>query len=167
MENKRILSKMENIQIVEYSSIYQEDFKRLNEEWISTYFEMEEADKKALNDPENYILNKGGKILVAIEDKTVLGVCALLKMTNDDFDYELAKMAVSPKAQGKGLGYLLGKTMLERAKQLGAKKIYLETNSLLQPALSLYNKLGFKKITGFPSPYKRCDIQMELELKNA
>jgi hypothetical protein len=28
----------------------------------------------------------------------------------------------------------------------------------------LYYKLGFKKITGSPSPYERCNIQMEMEL---
>ncbi|WP_342749295.1 MULTISPECIES: hypothetical protein [Sphingobacterium] len=30
-----------------------------------------------------------------------MGVCLLIKMDHPAFDYELAKMAVSPKAQGR------------------------------------------------------------------
>jgi hypothetical protein len=35
---------------------------------------------------------------------------------------------------------------------------------VLTPAISLYGKLGFKKIVGPPTPYQRCNIQMELAL---
>lgn len=153
-----------NISIVDYTSEYKDDFRKLNEEWITTYFEMEDADRKALDDPENYILKKGGKILVAIENSKVLGVCALLKMQDEKYDYELAKMAVSPRAQGKGIGYLLGKAIVRKATELGAKSIYLESNTILKPALSLYEKLGFQKISGHDTPYERCNIQMELDL---
>jgi hypothetical protein len=34
----------------------------------------------------------------------------------------------------------------------------------LKPAISMYYKLGFKKVEDLPSPYERCNIQMELEL---
>ncbi len=83
-----------------------------------------------------------------------------------NYDYELAKMAVSPKAQGKGVGWLLGKAIVEKAKSLGAKKLYLESNTILTPAINLYLKMGFKKIAGYPtpSPYERSNIQMELDL---
>lgn len=153
------------IEILDYLPKHHEDFKKLNEEWITKYFKIEDADRNALDNPKTYILNKGGKILVAVQDNTVLGVCALLKMQNDNYDYELAKMAVSPKAQGKGIGYLLGKSIIEKAKSLGASNIYLESNTILKPAISLYKKLGFQKVAGHYTPYERCNIQMELKLK--
>ncbi len=68
-------------------------------------------------------------------------------------------MAVSPKAQGKGVGLLLGKSIVERAKLMGVKRLYLESNSVLKPAVSLYEKIGFKHIKGASSPYARCDVQ--------
>lgn len=153
------------IKILDYLPKHREDFKKLNEEWITKYFKIEDADRKALDDPKAYILDKGGKILVAVKDNTVLGVCALLKMQNDNYDYELAKMAVSPKAQGKGIGYLLGKSIIEKAKSLGASNLYLESNTILEPAISLYKKLGFQKVAGHYTPYERCNIQMALKLK--
>lgn len=124
---------------------------------------MEDADYKALNNPQG-ILKNGGCILVALYHEEPVGVCALIKMNDPNYDFELAKMAVSPKAQGKNIGWLLGQAILEKAKQLGASTIYLESNTVLKPALNLYHKLGFQKISGHATPYERCNIQMALTL---
>ncbi|UOE50272.1 bifunctional helix-turn-helix transcriptional regulator/GNAT family N-acetyltransferase [Mucilaginibacter sp. SMC90] len=153
------------VHIVSYEPRYSEAFKALNEEWISNYFKMEEADYKALDNADSYIINNGGHILVALYNDEPAGVCALIKMDDPDYDFELAKMAVSPKARGKNIGFLLGQAIIEKAKELGGHKLYLESNTILKPAISLYHKLGFVKIAGRPSPYERANIQMELILK--
>lgn len=154
----------QSVQIVEYTPEYQQAFRDLNEEWISKYFKMEPADYQALDHPQSYILDQGGHILVALYQNQPVGVCALIKKDHPVFDYELAKMAVSPLAQGKSIGFLLGKACLDKARNLGAKKVFLESNTLLKPAISLYYKLGFEKISGYPSPYERSNIQMVVEL---
>lgn len=154
----------QKVKIVDYEPAYQQAFKDLNVEWISTYFKMEEADYKALDNPQGYILDNGGHILVALYDDVPVGVCALIKMDDPEYGYELAKMAVSPAAQGKSIGWLLGNAILEKARSLGARKVYLESNTILKPAINLYHKLGFEKIVGHPSPYERCNIQMERSL---
>ena len=151
-----------DIKVVDYAPKYREAFKSLNVEWISKYWELEEPDFKALDDPEGYILNQSGVILIALDKGEPIGCCALIKQADDMF--ELAKMAVSPKAQGKGVGLLLGKSIVERAKLMGVKRLYLESNSVLKPSIRLYEKIGFKHIKGAPSPYARCDVQMELYL---
>jgi hypothetical protein len=66
---------------------------------------MEETDYKALDHPDTYIIDKGGYILVALYNQAPLGVCALIKMNDSEYDYELSKMAVSPAAQGKKIGW--------------------------------------------------------------
>lgn len=152
------------VKIVPYQRKYHEAFAALNKEWISTYFKMEESDHKALNNPKGYILDKGGYILVALYNNEPVGVCALIKMDDPAYDYELAKMAVSPKVQGKNIGWLLGQAIVEKAKDLNASTIYLESNTILKPAINLYHKLGFQKISGQASPYERCNIQMALTL---
>jgi DNA-binding MarR family transcriptional regulator/N-acetylglutamate synthase-like GNAT family acetyltransferase len=162
VQDEKKLRESKDVQIVDYTSAYQSAFRELNVEWISQYFKMEESDYKALDHPDEYILNKGGHIFIALYNNEPIGACALIKMDNDMF--ELAKMAVSPKAKGKGIGYLLGLAGIEKARQLGAKKLYLESNTILKPAINLYHKLGFKKVNGIPSPYERCNIQMILEL---
>ncbi|TKC62025.1 GNAT family N-acetyltransferase [Pedobacter hiemivivus] len=162
VQEQKKLRESKDVQIVPYEDQYQNAFRALNEEWISTYFQMEEADYKALDNPKSYILDKGGKIFVALYNNEPVGVCALIKMKDPDYDFELAKMAVSPKIQGKSIGWLLGQAVVNAAKDLGASKIYLESNTALKPAINLYQKLGFKKVVGRSTPYERCNIQMEL-----
>jgi DNA-binding MarR family transcriptional regulator/predicted GNAT family N-acyltransferase len=151
-----------NVKLIAYEPKYKQVFKDLNEEWISTWFKMEDADYWALDDPQGYILDKGGYVMVALYNDEPVGVCALIKMNDPDYEYEMAKMAVSPLAQGKNIGFLLGKGIIEKARLLGSKKIYLESNTILKPAISLYHKLGFNKVASRNSPYERSNIQMEL-----
>lgn len=151
-----------DVQVVGYQHEYKTAFKALNEAWITQYFRMEETDHKSLDNPEGYILDKGGYILFAIYKGQPVGTCALIKMDGQTF--ELAKMAVAAGAKGKGIGFILGKAAMQLAAEKGATKLYLESNTILKPAISLYHKLGFKKVTGVPSPYERCNIQMEVTL---
>ena len=148
------------VEIVDFQAVWQPAFRQLNEEWITKYFRMEESDYKALDHPQEYILDKGGHIYMALYKGEPVATCALIPM--DDGAFELAKMAVSPRAQGLGIGYLVGKACIEKARSLGAPRVYLESNTALKPAINLYHKLGFRKAAGPPSPYERCNIQMEL-----
>jgi len=162
VQDEKKFRESKDVKIVTYEPQYQEAFKSLNEEWINQHFEMEEADHKSLDHAQEYILDKGGYIFIALYKGEPVGACALLKMSGKVF--ELAKMAVSPLAKGKGIGLLLGNAAIKKARKKGAKKIYLESNTILKPAINLYHKLGFKKVSGAPSPYERCNIQMELDL---
>lgn len=154
-----------DVEIIPYESCYQSVFRTLTIEWITTHWQMEEADYKAVDHPQEYILDKGGHILVALYKNEPVGVCALYKMNGSLYDYELAKYAVSPKVQGKGIGTLLGQAAIDKVKELGGKKIFLESNRLLKPAIHIYTKLGFKELKELHPAYARGDIQMEMILE--
>ena len=154
------------MEIVPFSAKYSAAFKALNEEWIIKYFKMEEMDHISLSNPQEYIIDKGGYIAVALLSDEPVGVCALIPSKLNGFEFELAKMGVSPKVQGKGIGKLLGIHIIEKAKSLGCRKLYLESNRILEPAIQLYRKLGFVEMKGIKSPYERSDIQMELLLND-
>lgn len=139
-------------------------FKALNVAWIEQFFAMEAGDYKALDHPQDYILDKGGEIFVALSGREVIGVCAMIKV--NDTEYELAKMAVGEQARGKGAGLLLGEAAIAWARQKGAQHIVLDSNKRLEAAIKLYYKLGFKPLDMVRSPYQRSDIQMILELSH-
>lgn len=163
VEERRKARLSEAIQIVPYQPAYQQAFRDINVAWIEQYFTMEAADYATLDHPQTYILDKGGFIFVALFEGEPVGVVAMLKMP--DATYELAKMGVSPLAQGMGVGYLLGQKVIEKAREIGASRLYLESNTVLQPAIHLYYKLGFTRLVNrLPSPYARSNIQMELLL---
>ena len=158
----RKVRESQRIKIVDYSPEFAEDFKRLNCEWIERYFTMEAEDLRYLDHPNEKILNPGGYIYMALYDDVVVGTCALVKM--DGEAYELAKMAVTQSAQGRGIGEVLGRFAIAKARELGATKVCIESNTALEAAIKLYQKLGFQRVVGHPSPYARCNIQMELKL---
>lgn len=152
----------QQLQIIPYAQAHGAAFRHLNEAWITKYFRMEEADFRSLDDPEGYILQKGGYILMAQYEGEIVGACALIRI--DQCTFEMAKMAVDDKAKGKGIGYALGKACIDKAKQLGIKKIELLSNTILTPAISLYRKLGFKEVPLPPTDYERANIKMEIAL---
>ena len=152
----------QNVRIVDYSPHHHEPFRALNLAWITKYFAVEDADRKALDDPEYHVLSPGGAIFMAEAGGEVIGTCALLKCP--DGSYELAKMAVAPVAQGRGVGRLLGEAAIARARSLGAPHVELLSNTRLEPAIALYRSLGFVEVPLPRTDYRRANIKMVLEL---
>jgi len=150
--------------IIDFSAEHAEAFKQLNLAWITEHWKVEAADRKALDSPFESIIDVGGAILIGELGSSVVGTVALIPL--EEGTVELAKMTVSKAARGTGLGFALGKAALARARAMGARKVYLESNTILTPALSLYEKLGFQRLpdNARASPYERCNIRMERDL---
>lgn len=147
-----------------YDPKYKKYFRDLNYEWISKYFKIEDKDKKQLENPEREIIKKGGFILFAEYENEIAGTVALIKHT--DKEYELAKMAVSEKSQGKQIGKKIALAAIEKIRSLKAEKLFLETNSTLLPAMNLYKDLGFQEVEmKNKSEYDRATLRMELDLR--
>jgi GNAT superfamily N-acetyltransferase len=143
-----------------------EAFRVLNEAWIGRLFGIEEKDRSTLGDPEGNILARGGHILMAAEGEAAVGCCALILVRSGV--YEVAKMTVVESHRGRGLGRKLLAHTIAQAKALGAKKLYLETNSSLSDAIHLYEALGFRHLPPERAPhsdYVRADVFMEMGLQ--
>ena len=153
------------VEIVDYREEHLAVFKRLNIMWINSHWSLEPHDLEVLSSPEDSILSKGGYILVALVNGLPMGVVSLCRITDKEYDFELAKLAVDPDARRTGLGEALCRAAIERAKSVGVKKIFLESNTLLEPAINLYRKLGFTELKEYHPAYERGDIQMELIIK--
>ena len=151
------------MEIIQYKSEHRKRFKDLNIDWISRDFQVEEVDHNVLNDPEHYILKDGGCILLATENDEVIGTAALINEGHDIF--ELTKMTVDERFRGRNIGYKLGLAILEKAKQLRAKKVILFSNTVHNGnAIKLYFKLGFKEVPVDGALYIRADIKMEISI---
>ncbi|WP_199610604.1 GNAT family N-acetyltransferase [Flocculibacter collagenilyticus] len=153
------------INILEYQPEYKSDFKSLNTAWLTKHFTVEAIDKKVLNNPEQFIINCGGKIWFAAlmldnRPSKIIGCIALKKSSSTDM--ELTKMAVDEHYQGYGVGKQLLAHVIHYFKQTDYSRLYLESNSKLQPAIGLYLKMGFVHKTADPqSVYQRADVLME------
>lgn len=147
------------LEIVEFEPRHAEAFRTLNEAWISKHFTLEAKDREVLNDPQGKIIARGGRIFMALKDGAPVGCVALMKM--DDGGYEVAKMTVSEALRGSGLGRRLMQRCIDAGAELGATRLYLETNSGLGPALGLYRAMGFRDLAPMETPYARADVFME------
>lgn len=142
-------------------------FYQLNEAWITSIFRMEEKDREVLEHPVEKILAPGGLILMAFSGGRAVGCGALLAMPEGG--YEVAKMAVDESMRGLGIGRQILCALIERARTLRARRLYLETNHVLANAIHLYESCGFAHLPPErvkPSPYKRSDISMEMLLES-
>ncbi len=155
---------MSGIVVVPFSQRYAADFRRLNLEWIQRLFTIEAPDLKVLDDPEAAIIATGGAIYFALEGNTVVGTVAMLR--GDGGRCELAKMAVAPSYQRRGIGELLGAACRAWAAANGIRTVFLETNSRLDGAIRLYERLGFRHAPWpHPSDYARGDVYMEMKVE--
>jgi ribosomal protein S18 acetylase RimI-like enzyme len=138
-------------------------FRDINLEWIERFFVVEDKDRETLGNPRKYILDPGGAILLAMDGDVAVGAVALIVMGGGSV--ELAKMGVRPAAQGRGAGRLLVAAAVNRAREMRMRRVYIETNSILAPAIRLYREAGFVPLNErIPTPYARADVQLELLL---
>ena len=102
---------------------------------------------------------------MAVSGGETVGCVALIPMT--DGVYELSKMAVAPRFQGRGIGRALLHHAVAEARAIGASSLFLGSNTILTSALKLYESAGFVHISSEkapPSPYARANVFMELQL---
>lgn len=154
---------MPDITIIPYSTKLKQHIKTLNYEWLEKYFYVEPGDVEQLSNPQLHIIDKGGHVYFAKYNDEIVGTSSLIK--TDIGEYELAKMAVTEKYKGLGIGKLLLEHCIQKAKNLKATKLGLFSNTKLTAAIHLYKKYGFTEV---PLPadihYERADIMMEFFL---
>ncbi len=151
----------DGLAIVTFDPALRDHFRRLNIAWLERYFKVEPIDEQVLGHPEEEILAPGGEILFALLDGQVVGTVGL--KVEDDASFELTKMAVDERWQGKGYGQCLLETAVELARRRGMSRVVLYTQTALKPAISLYRKNGFAEMREpLCGRYARCDVKMEL-----
>ena len=151
------------IEIVEFNKKYSEQFFILNKAWIEESWHLEDSDKKDLLNPDKIVEN-GGQVFFALENKIAIGTVAMIKSSGDRF--ELAKMTVQEDFRGKGIANMLMNECLKFAKQKNAREIFLISNDSLIIARNLYDKNGFKEVKLDSQKYDRGNVKMCLKITN-
>lgn len=162
--HKRFTDLWDEVEIVPFNADLVTAFSELNRRWIEQLFTLEPSDAAALDDPQSHILDVDGAIFFAVLRRTgkVVGTGAL--MPHGD-GWEMAKMAVDPAFQGKGIGRMVADAIIAEARSRGLAEIVLESNSSLKPAIRLYESLGFEhRPNPNHSAYIRSDVYMVLPL---
>ena len=115
-----------------------------------------------LADIERNYFAAGGCFEVVIDMAGAIVGCAGLRRLNDR-RAELCKMYIERPARGQGLGKRMLEDMLAVARRSGFAEVWLETNSTLAKAISLYTRYGFRPVAADHLPPK-CDHAYLMEL---
>lgn len=150
------------MQIIPYQPEYKHFFEQLNREWLEKLFVLEPKDEYVLTQPDEAIIQQGGRILFAEYEDTIIGTVAIIWHTEGEV--EIIKMGVNERYQGLGSGKLLFEAAIKTARDMGAKKIVLYSNRILHTALHIYLKAGFVEVPVEKGMYERADIKMEMDL---
>jgi putative acetyltransferase len=79
---------------------------------------------------------------------------------------ELVKMYLVPEARGMGLGRRMIGRCLDKAREFGFRRVYIETMPELTRAIDVYRRFGFRDLDGpmGDTGHFGCDIWMILAL---
>ena len=101
--------------------------------------------------------------LVVKDNSKIIGFAGI-KVTVPDCD--IMNIVVKKDFRNQGIGSLLLKELINLSKSLKVQNLFLEVNEKNRPAILLYNKFGFKKISTRKNYYKDNNaIVMKLDLK--
>lgn len=153
----------DKLEIVDYKPEYAGAWHDLNLAWISEIYVVEDEDRAVLTDPQKYLLDNGGAIIIALYNGEPIGTCALRRVNTDLV--EMCKMTVAKHMRGKNIGRVLGEAIIRKAGEIGASVIELYSNRKgSELAIEMYKKLGFAEIPLTGAVYARADIKMQLML---
>ncbi len=104
-----------------------------------------------------------GRLLLAEYESELAGCVALHKLESGIC--EMKRLYLRPQFRGKGAGLALANRILEEARQIGYRKIRLDTvEPVMKDAVAMYRKFGFNEIHPYcPNPIAGA-LYMELEL---
>lgn len=149
------------MKIEEYKPEYKEAFIRLNTEWLTRFYWVEDFDKYAMDNVEKLIEGGAMAYFALDEDGEVLATCMAMPLEGDT--WEICKLAAKNQYTGTGAGSAVLKAALDYAQAHGAKKEVLISCRSLKPAIHLYHKFGFHEVPYRKEYWKseKADIEME------
>jgi putative acetyltransferase len=119
-------------------------------------------DQELAGLPGDYAPPEGRLLLAEYEDQ-LAGCVALHKLESDVC--EMKRLYLRPQFRGKGLGRVLADRIMAEARQIGYRRMLLDTvEPVMKDAVAMYRKLGFKEIAPYRANPIAGAMYMELEL---
>lgn len=104
-----------------------------------------------------------GRLLLALYRGELAGCVALHKLENEIC--EMKRLYLRPQFRGKGLGSILADQIIAEAREIGYKRMRLDTvEPVMKDAVAMYRKIGFREIEPYCKNPIPGALYMELAL---
>lgn len=115
-----------------------------------------------LNDLEAKYGAPSGRLYLALCDGTPSGCIGLRKI--DAFNCEMKRLFVRPEFRNLGIAGRLVNRIIDDAREIGYRRMLLDTLPFLDTAVEMYKKYGFYEIDSYNDSPMRTSIYMALDL---
>jgi ribosomal protein S18 acetylase RimI-like enzyme len=130
--------------------------------WLGFDLCFQNFDRELVELPGQYA-PPSGRLFLATENDRLAG-CIALRKIGDDVG-EMKRLYVRPEFRGHGLGRTLTETLLQEAREIGYRRVRLDTlPGKMDAAIAMYRSLGFKNIEPYYNNPVAGAAFMELEL---
>lgn len=119
-------------------------------------------DEELATLPGHYAPPKGRLLLGEYQDH--LAACAALRELETNV-CEMKRLYLRPAFRGKGLGRMLAEHLISEAREIGYRKMRLDTvEPVMKDAVAMYRRLGFFEIPPYRENPNPGALYMELDL---
>jgi GNAT superfamily N-acetyltransferase len=129
--------------------------------WLGVDLCFQGFDEELATLPGKYA-SPDGRLLVASDGVAAVGCIGLRRI--DATTGEVKRLYVRPGARGHGLGGELARRVIAAAREIGYRRLVLDTLEPMAEARRLYGSLGFREIPGYYANPLPGVIYMELRL---
>lgn len=90
----------------------------------------------------SFLIRDDTLFLVAEEDEEILGYCGVVTVMDEG---DITNVAVAKKRQNQGIGKQLMGALIQKTKESGVTRLFLEVRAGNQCAVHVYEKMGFRQ----------------------
>ena len=125
------------------------------------YLKVQHYDEELLHPLQKYGL-PDGRLHIALWEDEPAGCFALRRI--DEESCEMKRLYVKPAFRGRGIGGALLKRILADAREIGYRRMLLDTLPFLEQAIQMYQNAGFQEIPIYNDSPMSSAIYMRLDL---
>ncbi len=134
--------------------------------WLGVDLGFQGFEQEMASLPGRYAPPRGCMTLALDDDGAALG-CVAVRALDDAGACEMKRLWTRPAARGRGVGLALARCAIDAARDMGYEVMRLDTLASMTPALSLYERLGFRRIPAYYHNPLPDVVYLELGLRDA
>ena len=130
-------------------------------DWIGVDLGFQDFEQELATLPGKYAPPQG-RLLLLVRAEQAVGCIALRRF--DAHSGEVKRLYVRPAERGRGLGKALAGAIVEAAREIGYRRLMLDTLEPMVEARELYRSFGFTEVPAYYANPLPGAIYMELRL---
>ena len=133
--------------------------------WLGVDLSYQNFDQEMASLPGAYAAPAGRLFFAEISGRPA-GCVGVRPLPDSDGLCEMKRLYVSPEARGLGVGRALALAAINAAKEMGYKKLLIDTLPTMRMAVKLYRELGFNEAPAYYQTPVEGSMFLALDLEN-